>query len=1556
MDPKSNIPGVFRNAIFLLLFICNVCFIGAQCPTIADPNPPPICDASGFTFNDLGAYASGGGSSVRWYGLPSGGAPFSANQFVTEGTYYADRNSGTCGTRPSITINFQVSPSGKNLDRIYCTNENPTVQTYIDDVLISSIPVGGSVVVYYNSSLTNQASSLDPIPLGATNLYSVFIDNAGCESQIEIGQVGVFTAPDDPNPPSLQSFCSASNPTVADLVPGTTETDVSWYEDLDGAGDPVLPAFVPNTPLADGNTYYVQVNDIFCDSNPIPVQVSIDVSLNAGTSTNLNYCENNLPVSDFNLFDELGGSPDITGTWTGPSSTTNGYQGTVNISAFTTGSYVFTYTVQSTSTCADEVSTITININELNTSGTANNPSTYCENNLPISLDLFGLLNNEDSDGQWTLGLSSSDPVVTSPINLTTFSPGTYNFTYTQNLAPSFCLEESTTVQVNILADPNAGNAVDQTFCENEIIANSPFDLFNALDGSQDNNVGSWTDPTNNNISNIIDITGFTVTGSPYLFIYTVDNGTCLDTEQISIIIEESPESGTPNATFPEFCEGTAPSNYDLFQLIEGENPSGTWYNGTDNTGTTTVNPIDLSILSSGAHNFTFDVDAIGSCDDELVTVQIIINPQPITGTPSNVIFCENDLIANSPLNLFDQISGENTGGTWTDDDTSGALNGSELNLTLLSIGTYNYTYTIDNGNDCKSSSTVNITIQEVPESGTSNPAAEYCEGTAPSDYNLFDLLENEDTTGTWYIGSDNTGTITSNILNVSSFVEGTYNYTYDVDAIGSCDDDLITVKIIINPSPMSGTASNATFCENDLAGHSPLNLLDQLDGEDAGGTWTDNDASEALSGSNLDLTSLSIGTYTYTYLVTNSSDCTSSSTVSITIQTTPESGTPNAPAIFCASQITSGQTYNLFDLLSGEDESGVWSDDNSSGALSGNTVALNGLASGNYNFTFNVDAVGSCDDVNQTVTITIYNTTPPTAPTSQIFCDSATVADLTATGTILKWYANNSGGAPLNTTDELTDGQSYFVSQTDSTTNCESSLRTQVNVTINPQPNAGNPNSNTIATCNNSIVNLIDGLDGTQDTGGIWMDDDSTGAVSGDTFDAAVVSAGTYNFTYLLTGISPCADDSTTITVIVENSSNPGTSNIVNLCATDSSLDLFPLLGGADSGGTWSPILTSNSGVFDPSIDAAGDYTYTLNNSCGPTSATVTVNVTQPANAGGSTTADICIYDAPTDLFGFLGTADSGGTWSPALSSGTGVFDPAIDTAGTYTYSVSSVAPCAAGVSAEITVIVHDVLPLTVLDSNPEFCLSNNPTVADLDNSVQSTGNIKWYQDADLAILLNASEDLTNGAIYYGTQTNNAGCESIISVEIEVIINDLPTPTLIDPSIDYCINDGPTIADLSLNIAEYIATENNVVWYDAAIGGSTISNDSALSPTTYYASLLDPITGCESSVRFMITPVISACGDLVIPDGFSPNGDGINDTFDMDNVSILYPNFEMEIYNRNGNIVYKGDANTPRFNGTSNQSRIALNGELPVGVYFYIFRFNDNVNSPKQGRLYLNR
>ncbi|NNL16837.1 MAG: hypothetical protein HKO81_09395, partial [Flavobacteriaceae bacterium] len=361
MEKSLSLENNIKNRVLLLLFLWVPIFLYAQCPTVTDPNPV-ICDASNYTFADLNAFAVDQGNGIVWYDSATGGSPFSATQLVEQATYYAGDSTGSCGNRSQVNVDFSVDPSGQNLDGIYCANETPTIQLYIDEVLQPNIPAGGSVEVYTDIDLTTLANPADPIPGGATNYFIVFVDSGGCKSQVEPGSTAVFDAPPDPTPPNPQQLCSDANPTLNELDPGTTSS-FSWYQNVDGLGEPIPPALALSTPLVDGTTYYLQINDIFCVSNAVPVTVLIDDPPEPGLSATLEYCEDNIPTSDFNLYDELTGSPapDTTGTWTGPLSTSNGYLGTVNISSLTTpGTYVFTYSLDAVGVCPDASSSVTI--------------------------------------------------------------------------------------------------------------------------------------------------------------------------------------------------------------------------------------------------------------------------------------------------------------------------------------------------------------------------------------------------------------------------------------------------------------------------------------------------------------------------------------------------------------------------------------------------------------------------------------------------------------------------------------------------------------------------------------------------------------------------------------------------------------------------------------------------------------------------------------------------------------------------------------------------------------------------------------------------------------------------------------------------------------------------------------------------------------------------------------------------------------------------------------------------------------------------------------------
>jgi gliding motility-associated-like protein/uncharacterized repeat protein (TIGR01451 family) len=94
-------------------------------------------------------------------------------------------------------------------------------------------------------------------------------------------------------------------------------------------------------------------------------------------------------------------------------------------------------------------------------------------------------------------------------------------------------------------------------------------------------------------------------------------------------------------------------------------------------------------------------------------------------------------------------------------------------------------------------------------------------------------------------------------------------------------------------------------------------------------------------------------------------------------------------------------------------------------------------------------------------------------------------------------------------------------------------------------------------------------------------------------------------------------------------------------------------------------------------------------------------------------------------------------------------------------------------------------------------------------------------------------------------------------------------------------------------------------------------------------------------------------CG-FSIPEGFSPNGDGINDVFVIHGLS-MYPGSKLSIFNRWGNVVYETDNYQNNWNGEMSEGSGVGNSILPIGTYFYVLNLG-GAYQPKSGYVYLNR
>jgi gliding motility-associated-like protein len=80
-------------------------------------------------------------------------------------------------------------------------------------------------------------------------------------------------------------------------------------------------------------------------------------------------------------------------------------------------------------------------------------------------------------------------------------------------------------------------------------------------------------------------------------------------------------------------------------------------------------------------------------------------------------------------------------------------------------------------------------------------------------------------------------------------------------------------------------------------------------------------------------------------------------------------------------------------------------------------------------------------------------------------------------------------------------------------------------------------------------------------------------------------------------------------------------------------------------------------------------------------------------------------------------------------------------------------------------------------------------------------------------------------------------------------------------------------------------------------------------------------------------------------PQGISPNGDGLNDEWDLRAFRVE----ELEIFNSHGRSIYQKMKYTNEWVGQTND-----NDNLPVGTYFYVLRLENG--EAKNGWIYLNK
>ena len=1408
-------------------------------------------------------------------------------------------------SKPTLVVLFLLSfILGLTSVNAQCPTVTNNNQSFCDleSILVSDLVAldnGNGIVWYESATSTVPLSNLSSL-IDGEDYYAD--DNSGtCGTRARV-DVTIYSAPMGQN---FQGVCldDPSLATIADLV--AVGNDVQWY--LTASGGSPLDI---STVLIDDTIYYAdQANpDTGCRTSRLSVLVNVGFT----------------PIPTGEMVQEFCFSSQFTPTVADlvASGTNNWYISLFSAAPLNESTplvngqtyYATTVDLPCESTGRFAVLAVLTGGPDPGTSGILD----LCDTDTN-TVDLFTILGGSpESGGVWSPTLNSGTGVYDPTID----PEGTYTYTVS---SVNTCPDASSTVTVTIFPEPNAGTDGTLDICSD----NGSVDLFTIL-GNTPEIGGTWS-PALNSGTGIFD----PLVDTDGVYTYTVNGLAPCNDATATVTVSVTPILNAGENGILEICDNN--STIDLFTVLGGTPDTGGTWSPTLNSGTGIFDPL---VDTDGVYTYSFSGNA--PCLDSSATVTVTVNELSDAGTNATLELCSND---SSIIDLFDSLGGTpDTGGTWSPTLASGT---GIFNPTLDSQGTY--TYTITGMTPCPDvSSSVNVIIIPEPNAGI-DATLEICDNNGTID--LFNNLGGiPDIGGTWS-PTLNSGT---GLFDPTIDPEGLYTYT--VSGTNPCPDASATVTVTVTPFISAGLNGTLDLCSND----SSVNLFDSLNGAPGnGGTWSPN----LTSGTSVfDPTLDPEGTYTYT--ISGSGSCSDdSATVVVTIETAPDTGTDGVLEL-----CDTTNTVDLFNSLGGTpDIGGSWSPT---------------LASGTGIFDSNTDSEGiytytipsTCGDGSSTVTVSIADPIDPGSNGSLELCITDTTVDLfdSLQGTPElggTWSPTLNSGTGIF--DPSVDSEGTYTYTIESNISSCPDASANVIVTIFEEPNSGTDSTLNLCGATNT-VDLFNSLGGIPDTGGTWSPTLTSGA---GIFDPNVDLEGAYTYTVT----NPCGSSSAIVTVSFTDLNNAGNDGTLDICNNDSPEDLFNSLGGTpQAGGFWSPTLNSGTGVFDPTIDTPGTYIYTIfsgeGSLCPDDSASVTVTFIPTPNAGNDGNLDLCIDDInAVDLFDSLGgTPVTGGTWSPALTSGTGIFDPTIDTPGIYTYTVTST-ECNISDDSTVTVTIGNIPDVSgmTLSIDNIICFAND-VVVNIDGANQlADGNYTIVYELSGANISsnNTTISVSSGSSSFTIPQNlfpNTGlsvltlsefyfaggfCSADTSVidAIEIVIPNIPTPQISGDGTDFCEFDDPTVA----NLTENIISSGAIIWYNLPNGGIEYSETDALQDgVTYYAAIQSE-SGCESTIRLAVMVNFIDCVlELIIPDGFSPNGDTINDDFHIANLNELYPNFKLSIYNRYGNILYEGDIASNRWDGTSKKN----NKTLPVGVYFYILEFNDGTRSPLQGRVYLSR
>jgi gliding motility-associated-like protein len=249
----------------------------------------------------------------------------------------------------------------------------------------------------------------------------------------------------------------------------------------------------------------------------------------------------------------------------------------------------------------------------------------------------------------------------------------------------------------------------------------------------------------------------------------------------------------------------------------------------------------------------------------------------------------------------------------------------------------------------------------------------------------------------------------------------------------------------------------------------------------------------------------------------------------------------------------------------------------------------------------------------------------------------------------------------------------------------------------------------------------------------------------------------------------------------------------------------------------------------------------------------------------------------------------------------------------------------------------VFSIFPTTVA-GNLSSAGTNSVCYGVNSNTISLSGNVgnvlNWLNSTDNGVTWNSIPNTTTSHI-----TTNITESTLYKAVVQSAICSIDTT----PSLNiFVINPFPVNAgnDTTISQGQSVALSGTGVGSPIWSPSANLNAASIYTPiatpdiTTYYILSVTDINSCVNSDTVLIT-VIPIEFEGIISNVFSPNGDGINDSWYIENIK-YYPNNEVNVYNIYGQLVFTAKPYNNDWQGTYNGA------SLPDGTYFYTLNIDE--------------